>query len=101
MVRFQQMAKTALEKIYANQHIPIVVGGTGFYIQALLYNIDFSENDGDDSYRKELEEEAKKRGGGILHERLKTVDPEAARQIHANNVKRVIRALEFYRQTGQ
>ncbi len=101
VVRFQQMAKTALEKIYANQHIPIVVGGTGFYIQALLYNIDFSENDGDDSYRKELEEEAKKRGGGILHERLKTVDPEAARQIHANNVKRVIRALEFYRQTGQ
>ena len=101
VVRFQQMAKTALEKIYANQHIPIVVGGTGFYIQALLYNIDFSENDGDDSYRKELEEEAKNRGGEILHERLKTVDPEAARQIHANNVKRVIRALEFYRQTGQ
>ncbi len=101
VVRFQQMAKTALEKIYANQHIPIVVGGTGFYIQALLYNIDFSENDGDDSYRKELEEEAKNRGGEILHERLETVDPEAARQIHANNVKRVIRALEFYRQTGQ
>lgn len=101
VVRFQQMAKAALEKIYANRHIPIVVGGTGFYIQALLYDIDFSENDGDDSYRKELEEAAKNHGGGILHERLKSVDPEAARQIHANNVKRVIRALEFYRQTGQ
>lgn len=101
VVRFQQMAKAALEKIYANRHIPIVVGGTGFYIQALLYDIDFSENDGDDSYRKELEEEAKSRGVEILHERLKSVDPEAARQIHAHNVKRVIRALEFYRQTGQ
>ena len=101
VVRFQQMAKAALSKIYARQHIPIVVGGTGFYIQALLYDIDFSENDGDDSYRKELERKAKKQGGQVLHDRLKEVDPAAAEQIHANNVKRVIRALEYYRQTGQ
>ena len=101
VVRFQQMAKAALAKIYARQHIPIVVGGTGFYIQALLYDIDFSENDGDDSYRKELERKAKEQGGQVLHDRLKEVDPAAAEQIHANNVKRVIRALEFYRQTGQ
>ncbi len=101
VVRFQQMAKTALEKIYANHHIPIVVGGTGFYIQALLYDIDFSENDGDYTYRRTLEEEAREYGSGILHERLREVDPAAAEQIHANNVKRVIRALEYYRQTGQ
>lgn len=101
VVRFQQMAKAALEKIYANRHIPIIVGGTGFYIQALLYDIDFSENDGDDSYRRELEEEAGKLGKEALHERLKMVDPSAAEQIHANNVKRVIRALEFYQQTGR
>ncbi len=101
VVRFQQMAKAALAKIYARQHIPIVVGGTGFYIQALLYDIDFSENDGDDSYRKELERKAKEQGGQVLHDRLKEVDPAAAEQIHANNVKRVIRALEYYRQTGQ
>ena len=101
VVRFQQMAKAALAKIYARQHIPIVVGGTGFYIQALLYDIDFSENDGDDSYRKELERKAKEQGGQVLHDSLKEVDPAAAEQIHANNVKRVIRALEYYRQTGQ
>lgn len=101
VVRFQQMAKAALEKIYARGHIPIVVGGTGFYIQALLYDIDFSENDGDDSYRRSLEEEARTLGGERLHDRLKEVDPKAAVQIHAHNVKRVIRALEFYHQTGQ
>ena len=59
VVRFQQMAKAAMEGIYARGHIPIVVGGTGFYIQALLYDIDFSENDGDDSYRRELEQDRK------------------------------------------
>ena len=100
VVRFQQMAKEAMEKIYANGHIPIVVGGTGFYIQALLYDIDFTENDGDDSYRKELEEFAKLYGPEALHERLKRVDPKSAEIIHFNNVKRVIRALEFYKQSG-
>lgn len=101
VVRFQQMAKAAMEGIYARGHIPIVVGGTGFYIQALLYDIDFSENDGDDSYRRELEQIAGKQGGTALHERLREVDPASALQIHENNVKRVIRALEFYHQTGQ
>ncbi|WP_289301358.1 tRNA (adenosine(37)-N6)-dimethylallyltransferase MiaA [Sporofaciens musculi] len=101
VVRFQQMAKAAMEKIYARRHIPIVVGGTGFYIQALLYDVDFSENDGDASYRHELEEIARKEGGQVLHEKLRLVDKMAAEQIHANNVKRVIRALEFYHQTGQ
>lgn len=100
VVRFQQMAKEAMKKIYANGHIPIVVGGTGFYIQALLYDIDFTENDGDDSYRKELEEFAKLYGPEALHERLKKVDPKSAEIIHFNNVKRVIRALEFYKQSG-
>ena len=101
VVRFQQMAKAAMEGIYARRHIPIVVGGTGFYIQALLYDIDFSENDGDASYRQKLEQIAKERGERNLHERLKAIDPAAALKIHENNVKRVIRALEFYHQTGQ
>lgn len=101
VVRFQQMAKAAMEGIYARGHIPIVVGGTGFYIQALLYDIDFSENDGDGSYRRELEQIAGRQGGTALHERLREVDPAAALKIHENNVKRVIRALEFYHQTGQ
>lgn len=101
VVRFQQMAKKAMEQIYANGHIPIIVGGTGFYIQALLYDIDFSENKQDDSYRKELDILAKEKGAGYLHDMLRTVDPKSAEDIHANNVKRVIRALEYYHQTGQ
>ncbi len=101
VVRFQQMAKEALEKIYANGHIPIVVGGTGFYIQALLYDIDFTENEEDTEYRKELELLAKEKGAEYLHNMLRNVDEKAAEDIHANNVKRVIRALEFNKQTGQ
>lgn len=100
VVRFQKLAKEAMEKIYAAGHIPIIVGGTGFYIQALLYDIDFTENDEDSAYRTELEAFAKEHGAEALHERLRAVDPESADAIHANNIKRVIRALEFYRQTG-
>ncbi len=101
VVRFQQMAKKAMEEIYAKGKIPIVVGGTGFYIQALLYDIDFTENDEDTEYRKELEILAKEKGAESLHNMLKEVDPASAESIHANNVKRVIRALEFYKLTGQ
>ena len=101
VVRFQQMAKTAMEKIYANGHIPIVVGGTGFYIQALLYDIDFTEDEGDGTYRAFLLEYAKVHGAEALHEKLRETDPKAADSIHANNVKRVIRALEFHHLTGQ
>ena len=101
VVRFQQMAKQAMAEIYARGKIPIVVGGTGFYIQALLYDIDFTENEEDTGYREELEALAKERGAEYLHEMLKEVDPESAGQIHANIRKRVIRALEFYRLTGQ
>lgn len=101
VVRFQQMAKEAMEGIYERGRIPIVVGGTGFYIQALLYDIAFGENEEDLSYRKELEELAKKEGAETLHAMLAQVDEKAALEIHANNVKRVIRALEFYHQTGQ
>lgn len=101
VVRFQQMAKEAMEGIYERGRIPIVVGGTGFYIQALLYDIAFGENEEDRSYRKELEELAKKEGAETLHAMLAKVDEKAALEIHANNVKRMIRALEFYHQTGQ
>ena len=101
VVRFQQMAKNAMEQIYANGHIPIVVGGTGFYIQALLYDIDFTDTAQDDTYRVELENLVKEKGAAYLHNMLRKVDPKSAEDIHANNVKRVIRALEYYRQTGQ
>lgn len=100
VVRFQQLAKHAMQDIYARGKIPIVVGGTGFYIQALLYDIDFTENEEDIGYRKELEHLAQKKGAQYLHDMLRRVDPKSAGEIHANNIKRVIRALEFYRQTG-
>ncbi len=101
VVTFQEMAKEAMRKIYANGHIPIVAGGTGFYIQALLYDIDFTDNDGDMEYRHQLEELANDQGAEVLHAMLREVDPPSAEAIHANNVKRVIRALEFYKKTGQ
>ena len=101
VVRFQEMAKAAMQKIHDNGHIPIVVGGTGFYIQALLYDIDFTENDSDFSFREELERTAEEKGAEYLHSLLKQADPEAAEQIHPHNIKRVIRALEFNRKTGQ
>ena len=101
VVRFQSLAKEAMEKIYAAGKIPLIVGGTGFYIQALLYDIDFTENDGDDSFRKELEQTAEEMGSEMLHRQLREVDPASAEQIHPHNKKRIIRALEFYHQTGQ
>lgn len=101
VVRFTEMVKEAMEQIYANGHIPILTGGTGFYIQAVLYDIDFTENGEDTSYRESLEALAEEKGAEHLHEMLKKVDPVSAEQIHANNVKRVIRALEYYKETGE
>ena len=98
IVRFQQMAKAAMEEIYAKGKIPIFVGGTGFYIQAVTRDIDFTEAEQDDGYRKELEALASEKGNEYLHRMLEKVDPKSAEEIHANNVKRVIRALEFYHQ---
>ena len=98
---FQQKAKAALEEIYENGQIPIVAGGTGFYIQSLIYDIDFDNQDCDSEYRAELETIALEQGNEVLHERLRAIDPVSAEKIHANNVKRVIRALEFYHLTGK
>lgn len=101
IVRFQQMAKDALKEIYANGQIPIVAGGTGFYIQALLYDIDFTHQDSDEAFRKEMADYAAEYGAEALHEKLKEIDPVSYKTIHENNTKRVIRALEYYRMTGQ
>lgn len=100
VVKFQQMAKEAMTGIYDRGHIPILTGGTGFYIQAVLYDIDFTKESGDDAYRKELEDFAERSGAEALHERLAAVDPKAAKDIHPHNIKRVIRALEYHHQTG-
>lgn len=100
IVKFQQMAKKAMEDIYSRGKVPILVGGTGFYIQAVTKDIDFTEAQQENDYRKELEALAEEKGGEHLHEMLRKVDPVSADAIHAHNVKRVIRALEFYHQNG-
>lgn len=100
VVRFQQMAKQAMEQIRSRGHIPILVGGTGFYIQAIVNDVDFTENEAS-PYRKELEALAEEKGASFLHEELQRIDPESAEAIHENNVKRMIRALEFYKMTGK
>lgn len=96
---FQTMAKQALEDIYARGKLPIVVGGTGFYIQALLYDISFEETEVS-KYRQELTDYCNEYGPHALHEKLRDIDPVSYEEIHENNVKRVIRALEFYHDTG-
>lgn len=100
VVRFQQMAKEAIAKIQNHGRIPILVGGTGFYIQSIVGDVDFTENKAG-PHRQELERLAAEKGARALHEELQRVDGASAAVIHENNVKRVIRALEFYRITGK
>ena len=101
VVVFQKHCLECMEQIYDRSHIPILVGGTGFYIQAVLRGIDFTENEENTEYRKKLELLAEEQGPESLHEMLKKVDPVSAENIHANNIKRVIRALEFYHLSGK
>ena len=97
---FKAMALRAMQEIWKNGKVPIITGGTGFYIQAVLRDIDFSESEGKSDIRSAYEKLAEERGPQALHAILAEKDPEAAREIHPNNLKRVIRALEFYDQTG-
>ncbi len=105
--KFQQYAKRYVKEIYAKGKIPLIVGGTGFYIQALLYDIAFNEQEDEETqgahnaYRKQLEAIAKEQGADALHQMLKQVDETSAAQIHPNNIKRVVRAIEYYKQTGE
>ena len=100
VVIFQEKARSAIKEILSRGHIPMIVGGTGFYIQAVLRDIDFSDHTDDHSYRQSLERIAASEGGEVLYTMLKQQDPKAAQEIHPNNIKRVIRALEYHRQTG-
>lgn len=100
IVKFQQMAREAMEQIYANGHIPILVGGTGFYIQAIVKDIDFTKNEENTEIRVKWELFAREQGAEALHQELAKVDPKSAETIPAGNVKRVVRALEFYELSG-
>ena len=100
VTRFQRMALEAMEDIYQNGRLPIITGGTGFYIQALLRGIDFSKGDCDPTYRADLLRLAEAKGDAALHAYLAEVDPESAKKLHPHDRKRVIRALEYFRETG-
>ena len=98
---FQKKAKDYIDQIYKKGNIPILVGGTGFYINALVFDNNFVEEESDSNLRNELYELAEKNGAEYLHNMLKEFDPESAEKIHYNNVKRVARAIEFYKKTGK
>ena len=97
---FQKKAKEYMKGIYDRGHIPIIVGGTGFYINALVYDNDFTEEESS-SIRDELYRIAETEGKEKLHDMLADIDVEYAKSIHPNNVKRVARAIEYYRLTGE
>ena len=101
VVRFQQKAREAVREIAGSGRLPILCGGTGFYIQALLYDVDFTEMEEDTALRESLQKIAAERGPGALHAMLAEKDPASAAAIHPGNVKRVIRALDFAGGTGQ
>lgn len=105
---FKERCERCLPGIYERGHIPIITGGTGFYVQALLRDIDFTDSGTDGrteeperTYRLSLEAMAEEKGSAYLHDRLKEIDPASARAIHPNNIKRVIRALEYFYLTGE
>jgi len=100
VARYRQMALECIEEIVRQKKRPVVVGGTGLYINSLIHNISFSETIRDEELREELKREAEEKGNKYLHDKLKEVDPEAAARIHENDVKRVIRALEVYKHTN-
>ncbi len=99
VVKFKELAVRYIEEILSKGKVPIIAGGTGLYINSLIYNINFSESVSDWDFREALKKEAEEKGNRYLHDKLKLVDPSAAEKIHENNVKRVIRALEVYEHT--
>jgi len=99
---FQKYAKEALKDIYSEEKIPIIAGGTGFYIQALLYDIDFTEQSPDTAYLSSLKKISEEKDGPErLYKNLREIDPESAAAIHANNVRKVTRALAYFHDTGE
>lgn len=101
VVMYKEMAEKAIEEILKKGKVPIVVGGTGLYINTLVNGIEFSQTAEDENCRRELEKRAESEGAEKLYEELKSIDPEAAEIIDKNNVRRVIRALEIYKVTGK
>lgn len=98
--RFVSECKKAVNDIISRGKMPIIVGGTGLYIDSFLSDIDFEKTCSDEEYRKYLTDLAKEKGNEYVHEMLSKIDSESAKNIHPNNLKRVVRALEYYKITG-
>ena len=98
---FTAMAAGLEQRISARGHLPILVGGTGLYVQSFLYGVRFAEEKAPAGLREQLTAELAEKGGAAMYEDLRSVDPEAAAAIHPNNQVRVLRALEHYRATGK
>ena len=98
---FTAMAVELEQQISARGHLPILVGGTGLYVQSFLYGVRFAEEKAPAGLREQLTAELAEKGGAAMYEELRSVDPEAAAAIHPNNQVRVLRALEHYRATGK
>ncbi len=92
--KYQTLAKAAIEEIFAKGKTPVIAGGTGLYLNALLYDMDFSAPPRNDAYRDQLYKEAEEFGPAYLHQKLLRIDSNAAARIHPNNIKKVVRALE-------
>jgi tRNA dimethylallyltransferase len=98
---FQQIVREKISDIQSRGKIPMIVGGTGLYIQSVIFDYQFTDAPGDAEYRFSLEEQAKEKGIAPLYEQLQSIDPQAAKNIHPNNMRRVIRALEVFHVTGK
>ncbi|MBG9859333.1 tRNA (adenosine(37)-N6)-dimethylallyltransferase MiaA [Bacillus wiedmannii] len=101
VAEFQERVRKHIREITERGKLPIIVGGTGLYIQSVLFDYQFTDDAGDTIYREQMEKLALERGVEYVHKKLQEVDPESAERIHANNVRRVIRALEIFRTTGE
>ncbi len=97
VARYQSLARAAIDEILARGRLPIISGGTGLYLNSILYDMDFAGAEGDEKLREELNEKARTEGPQALHDMLRQLDPEAADRIHPNNIKKVIRAIERLR----
>ena len=98
---YKKDAKKAIKEILNKGKIPIIVGGTGLYIDSLIYEIEFQDIEFDEEYRKKLEKEVEEKGLQELYERAKKIDPEAIKKISQNDKKRILRILEIYHSTGK
>ncbi|ABS22629.1 tRNA (adenosine(37)-N6)-dimethylallyltransferase MiaA [Bacillus cytotoxicus] len=101
VAEFQELVRGHIREITKRGKLPIIVGGTGLYIQSVLYDYQFTDEAGDTAYRERMEKLAEEQGVEFVHKKLEEVDPESAKRIHANNVRRVIRALEIFQTTGK